>query len=71
MATKIDWSKCPVLERSGRSKDAWVFRRTRTPVAVVFDNMELGASIEDIMDWFHLTREQVTAVIEFAAGKST
>jgi uncharacterized protein (DUF433 family) len=52
---------CPV--RGG----AWVFRDTRTPVSVVFDNLEVGASISEIMEWFHLTHEQVVAVIEFAA----
>jgi uncharacterized protein (DUF433 family) len=44
-----------------------VFRETRTPVSVVFDNLEVGASISEIMDWFQLSREQVVAVIEFAA----
>src|SRR5258708_40252532 len=44
-----------------------VFRDTRTPVSVVFDNLEVGASISEIMEWFHLTHEQVVAVIEFAA----
>ena len=37
------------------------------PVATVFENLETGASIEEIMDWFDLTREQITAVLEFAA----
>lgn len=46
---------------------AWVFRDTRTPVSVVFDNLEVGASISEIMEWFHLSKEQVVAVIEFAA----
>jgi uncharacterized protein (DUF433 family) len=27
----------------------------------------VGASISEIMEWFHLSREQVVAVIEFAA----
>jgi hypothetical protein len=31
------------------------------------DNREVGASIGEIMDWFHLWREQIVAVIEFAA----
>jgi uncharacterized protein (DUF433 family) len=34
---------------------------------VVFDNLEVGASISEIMEWFHLTHEQIVAVIEFAA----
>jgi uncharacterized protein (DUF433 family) len=44
-----------------------VFRETRTPVSVVFDNLEAGTSINEIMEWFHLSRDQVVAVIEFAA----
>lgn len=37
------------------------------PVATVFENLEAGASIEEIMEWFDLTRELVTAVLDFAA----
>jgi uncharacterized protein (DUF433 family) len=67
MAT-LDWSQCPAVESvPGKRSGAWVFRDTRTPVSVVFDNLEVGASISEIMDWFHLSQEQVVAVIEFAA----
>jgi uncharacterized protein (DUF433 family) len=66
--TPLDWSQCPAVESiPGKRSGAWVFRDTRTPVSVVFDNLEAGASIEEIMDWFHLSREQVVAVIDFAA----
>jgi uncharacterized protein (DUF433 family) len=37
------------------------------PVATVFENLEAGASIEDIMEWFDVSREQINAVLEFAA----
>ena len=38
------------------------------PVAAIFENLEGGASIDDIMEWFHgLDRMQVQEVIEFAA----
>jgi uncharacterized protein (DUF433 family) len=64
----LDWSQCPAVESvPGKRSGAWVFRDTRTPVSVVFDNLEVGGSIDEIMDWFHLSREQVVAVIEFAA----
>lgn len=64
----LDWSRCPTVESvPGKRSGAWVFRDTRTPVSVVFDNLEAGASIEEIMDWFHLSREQVSSVVEFAA----
>jgi len=38
------------------------------PVATIFENLEAGANIDDIMEWFDgLNREQVIAVIDFAA----
>jgi uncharacterized protein (DUF433 family) len=37
------------------------------PVSIVFENLESGATIDEIMEWFHVTREQVVAVLEFAA----
>jgi uncharacterized protein (DUF433 family) len=64
----LDWSQCPAVESiPGKRSGAWVFRDTRTPVSVVFGNLEVGASISEIMDWFHLSQEQVVAVIEFAS----
>ena len=51
----------------GKVSGAWVFRGTRLPVATVFENLEDGMSIEEIMEQFDVTREQVTAVLDFAA----
>jgi uncharacterized protein (DUF433 family) len=68
MAGSLNWSQCAAVESiPGKRSGEWVFRNTRTPVSVVFDNLEVGASITEIMEWFHLTHEQVVAVIEFAA----
>jgi uncharacterized protein (DUF433 family) len=61
------WEKLDVESISGKRSGAWVFRDTRTPVSVVFDNPEVGASIDEIMEWFHLSRDQVVSVTEFAA----
>jgi uncharacterized protein (DUF433 family) len=64
----LDWSRCAAVESvPGKRSGAWVFRGTRTPVSVVFDNLEAGATIEEIMEWFHVTHEQVVTVLEFAA----
>jgi uncharacterized protein (DUF433 family) len=64
----IDWSQCPAVESvPGRVSGAWVFRGTRMPVATVFENLEAGASIENIMEWFDVTREQVASILDFAA----
>jgi uncharacterized protein (DUF433 family) len=65
---KLDWSQCPAVESvPGRRSGAWVFRDTRMPVATVFENLEVGASIEEIIEQYDVTREQIQAVLEFAA----
>jgi uncharacterized protein (DUF433 family) len=52
----------------GKVSGAWVLRGTRMPVSAIFENIEAGANINDIMEWFDgLDREKVKAVIEFAA----
>ena len=67
MAT-LDWSQCPAVESvPGRLSGAWVFKDTRMPVSTVFENLEAGANIDEIMEWFDVTREQIVAVLEFAA----
>lgn len=54
----LDWSRCTSVQSTpGKRSGAWVFRDTRTPVSVVFDNLEAGASIPEIMEWFHLSRQ--------------
>jgi uncharacterized protein (DUF433 family) len=64
----LDWSQCPVVESvAGKVSGAWVFKGTRTPVAVVFENLEDGMTIDEVMEQFPVTREQVKAVLEFAA----
>jgi len=38
------------------------------PASAIFENIAAGANIDDLMEWFDgLDREQVKAVIEFAA----
>jgi uncharacterized protein (DUF433 family) len=64
----LDWSKCAAVESvPDKVSEAWVFRGTRLPVATIFENLEDGLSIEEIMEQFDVTREQVTAVLDFAA----
>ena len=64
----LDWSQCPAVESiPGKVSGAWVFKDTRMPVSIVFDNLEAGATIDEIVEWFDVTSDQVKAVIEFAA----
>ncbi|HEY7336025.1 MAG TPA: DUF433 domain-containing protein [Bryobacteraceae bacterium] len=67
MAT-LDWSQCPAVESvPGKVSGAWVFKDTRMPVSTVFENLESGATIDEIIEWFDVSREQIVAVLEFAA----
>lgn len=64
----LDWSQCPAVESvPGRLSGAWVFRDTRMPVSTVFLNLEAGSTVDEIVEQFDVTREQINAVLEFAA----
>src|SRR5258707_15196197 len=64
----LDWSQCPAVESvPGRLGGAWVFRNTRMPVSAVFENLEAGATIDEIVEQFDISREQINEVLEFAA----
>ena len=65
---QLDWSKCPAVESiPGKVSGAWVLRDTRMPVCVIFENLEYGATIEEIIENYNVTREEIQAVLEFAA----
>ncbi len=65
----LDWSKCLAVESvPGRVSGAWVFRGTRIPVAAIFENLEDGLTIDQVVALYDgLTREQVKSVLEFTA----
>ena len=66
--TTLDWSKCQAVESvPDRRGGAWVFRGTRMPVSAIFDNLAAGSGIAEINEQFHVSREQIQAVLEFAA----
>lgn len=64
----LDWAQCPAVERvPGKVSGAWLFKGTRTPVATVFENLEDGLTIDEVVEQFPVTREQVRTVLEFTA----
>jgi len=70
MATVLDWSQCPAVESiPGKVSGAWVFKGTRLPVATVIENLE-DLTVEEVMDQFDVTREQINAVLDFVAERS-
>jgi len=63
----LDWSQCPAVESiPGKRSGAWVFRGTRTPISTVFENLQ-DMNVDQLVEEFRVTREQVQAVLQFAA----
>ena len=63
----LDWSQCPADENfPGKRYGAIVFRGTRIPVSTVFENLQ-HMTIEELTEESGVTREQVEAVLQFAA----
>lgn len=50
----------------GKFSGAWVFKDTRLPVATIIENLE-DLSVEEVMEQFDVTREQINAVLDFVA----
>jgi len=59
---------CSRRERARKSQRRVGIRGTRIPAAAVFENLEDGLTIDEIVQMFDgLTREQVRALLDFAA----
>ena len=64
----LDWPECPAVESiPGKVSGAWVLRATRTPVKVLFANLEAGMSMEEVIEQFPVTREQLDTLMAFVA----
>lgn len=64
----LDWSQCPAVESvPGKVSGAWVFRGTRMPVKTVFENLEAGLSVAEIIEVFDVTPEEIRSVLHFAS----
>lgn len=66
---KLDWSECSAIEQTpGKLSGAWVFRGTRMPVSIVFENLEDGLRVEEIIHLYDgVSAEQIREVLAFAA----
>jgi uncharacterized protein (DUF433 family) len=67
MAT-LDWSQCEAVESiPGKVSGAWLLRGTRTPVKALFENLEAGMTIDEVIEQFPVTREQLDSLMAFIA----
>lgn len=62
--TSLGWSERTAVESvRGKMSGTWVLKGTRMPVSAIFEHIEAGASINDIVEWFDgVDREMVKAV---------
>jgi hypothetical protein len=77
MASACTLKKGGLLLRPGRNTPLWRvspaglaargFRNSRTPVKLVFDNLEDGMTIDEIIEQYPVSREEIKAVLDFAA----
>jgi uncharacterized protein (DUF433 family) len=59
----------PAVERvPGKVSGAWTFRNSRTPVKLIFENLEDGMTIDEIVEQYPVSREEIKAVLDFAAN---
>jgi uncharacterized protein (DUF433 family) len=65
---ELDWSQCAAVESiPGKVSGAWVLRGTRTPVKVLFENLEAGMTVDELIEQFPVTREQIESLMAFVA----
>jgi len=65
----LGWAGCDAEERDPlRVSGAWVFRGSRIPVAALFENLEDGVSLAELIELFPgATQQQARLVLEHAA----
>ena len=68
----MDWTNCSVVESNeGVVSGAPVIVGTRIPLSAVFENLEGGASIPEIVEWFPgVSEDQIREILRFAANSA-
>jgi len=49
----LDWSQCFAVERvPGKVGGELLFKGTRVPVRALFENLQAGARVDEVIEWF-------------------
>ena len=61
-----NWTNCSAVERNPRKISGdWSFTGTRVPVYALFENLESGATVKELLEWCPEARAwQVAAVLK-------
>jgi hypothetical protein len=54
-------------KRAGKIERRVGVSRYGMPVSAVFENLEAGATVDEITEWFSISKEQVIELLKFAA----
>ncbi len=67
----IDFDSCPAVERRpGTLSGVLIFKNTRLPICVLFENLAGGATIDEFMDWFPgAERSEIEQVLQHVANE--
>lgn len=64
----LDWSQCSAVESvPGKVGGAWVLRGTRTPVKVLFENLQAGLDVAEVCEQFGVSHEVLEELMGFVA----
>jgi len=68
----MDWTHCEVVESHNEIVSGTpVIVGTRIPLSAIFENLEGGATISDIVEWFPgVTEGQIKEILRFAANSA-
>ena len=59
-----DWSTCPAVERNPRKiSGAWACAGTRVLVYALFQDLESGATVQQLLEWYPEVKEWQLAVV--------
>ncbi len=68
----LDWSQCPAVKSAPDTlSSAGVLKDTRMPVSAISESLEAGSDIDEIIEQFHVRREQFEAMLEFVEQAPT
>ena len=69
----LPWNDCPAVESFPESMSGtWVFKNTRIPLYTILENLEAGATIKELTEWFDgLQESQIREVLNHQASSQS
>ena len=62
VTTLLDWSQCPGVESiPGKMGGVWLFKGHPLSDSLVFENLEAGMTIDEMMEQYDIRRDEISA----------